>query len=292
MTAGHPGGLHNSSAAAMLAYDVPHLAPWDWRVSLYTFTKSIAAGAYLVPMLFVLLGWLPATSALWRWATPVAAGAFLGLTGLVLIFDLTHPERFYLIFTRGRAQSWLVRGAFIIAGYSLVLVLHFAASVLDLPALHSGLMLPGGVLALFTAIYTAYLFSQAKGRDLWQSALLPPHLAVQAVMMGAAALALAAPATAPGALAPALWVFAASAALHLAFALGEVTQAHPTAHARLAVAEMLRGRFAAYFWAGAGLTGLGLAAPLLGPPAVVVAALGLLAYEHAYVQSAQAVPLA
>jgi Fe-S-cluster-containing dehydrogenase component len=42
--AGHPGP-QNSSAAAVLAYDVPHRAPWDWRVSLYTWTKAIASGA-------------------------------------------------------------------------------------------------------------------------------------------------------------------------------------------------------------------------------------------------------
>ena len=30
------------------SYDVPHRAPWDWRVSLYTWTKAIAAGVYLV----------------------------------------------------------------------------------------------------------------------------------------------------------------------------------------------------------------------------------------------------
>src|SRR2546427_7933180 len=32
-----------------------------------------------------------------------------------------------------------------------------------------------------TALYTAFLFGQAKGRDLWQSPLLGPHLVVQAM---------------------------------------------------------------------------------------------------------------
>ena len=41
---GHPGG-GNSSAAALLSYDIGHRAPWDWRVSLYTWTKGVAAGA-------------------------------------------------------------------------------------------------------------------------------------------------------------------------------------------------------------------------------------------------------
>ena len=39
--------------------------------------------------------------------------------------------------------------------------------------------------------YTAFLFGQAEGRDLWQSPLLFWHLLVQAVMVGSGALAVA-----------------------------------------------------------------------------------------------------
>ena len=60
-------------AAALLAYDVPHRVPWDWRVSLYTLTKGIAAGAYLVPLLLLLLGVIGDASPLWRWAAPASA---------------------------------------------------------------------------------------------------------------------------------------------------------------------------------------------------------------------------
>ena len=45
--------FNNSSAAALLAYDVAHSIPWDWRVSLYTWTKGIASGVYLVAALLV-----------------------------------------------------------------------------------------------------------------------------------------------------------------------------------------------------------------------------------------------
>src|SRR5207245_3597085 len=117
--------FNNSSAAALLSYDVPHTIPWDWRVSLYTWTKGIASGVYLVVALFVLFGFMSSQSRLWLWVTPVVSGAFLGLTGLLLIWDLEHPTRFYMIFTRPQWKSWLVKGAFIIAGYSLVLALHF-----------------------------------------------------------------------------------------------------------------------------------------------------------------------
>ncbi|MGB5660678.1 MAG: 4Fe-4S dicluster domain-containing protein, partial [Thermoanaerobaculia bacterium] len=161
----------NSSAAAVLAYDVPHKAPWDWRVSLYTLTKGIAAGAYLVAALLVLFGVIDPTSTLWFWAAPVAAGAFLGLTGALLIWDLDHPARFYMIFTRSHWRSWLVRGSYIIGGYSAVLGLHLLASLLGKAHWHQTLLWPGIPLAAMTAVYTAYLFAQAKARDLWQSPL-------------------------------------------------------------------------------------------------------------------------
>ena len=48
------------------------------------------------------------------------------------------------------------------------------------------LLWAGAALAVGVACYTAFLFGQAEGRDLWQSPLLPVHLVVQAVMAGAA----------------------------------------------------------------------------------------------------------
>jgi Fe-S-cluster-containing dehydrogenase component len=63
VVSGHPG-RPTSSAAALLSYDVPHHAPWGWRVSLYTWTKSVAAGAFLVPVLLAATGYL-------RWGDPV-----------------------------------------------------------------------------------------------------------------------------------------------------------------------------------------------------------------------------
>src|SRR5437762_3344710 len=178
----------NTSAAALLAYDVPHSLPWDWRGSLYTWTKGIAAGAYLVALLLVLTGIQYADGPLWLWGAPVLSGFFLAATGGLLIWDLEHPARFYMIFTRPQWQSWLVKGAFIIAGYSLVLAAHFIGSVLGARSLQASLMIAGIPLSILTAVYTAYLFAQAKARDLWQNPLLPPHLLVQGLLAGSAVL--------------------------------------------------------------------------------------------------------
>ncbi|HYH85179.1 MAG TPA: 4Fe-4S dicluster domain-containing protein [Pyrinomonadaceae bacterium] len=299
---------NNSSAAALLAYDVPHSIPWDWRVSLYTWTKGIAAGAYLVAVILLLImqagvgssdfnvseGANPVftRSALWLWVAPVLSGAFLAITGALLIWDLEHPERFYMIFTRPQWRSWLVKGAFIIAGYSLVLALHFLASLAGMASAQLWLTLPGVVLAALTAIYTAYLFAQAKARDLWQSPLLPPHLFVQSLLLGSAALMPFAAWLEPNAVAPLAWTLGASSLIHLLMVWGEVTLTHPTAHARVAVREMTRGRYAAFFWAGIFLTLGGVLAPGLGVAAAPLALLGLLLHEHAYVQAGQSVPLA
>jgi Fe-S-cluster-containing dehydrogenase component/formate-dependent nitrite reductase membrane component NrfD len=289
----HPAH-HTSSAAALLSYDVPHRAPWDWRVSLYTWTKGIAAGAYLVPLLMVLTGVVPAESALWQWIAPVAAGAFLAITGLILIADLEHPTRAYLLFTRPQTRSWLVRGSWVIAGYAAVLALHFAASLAGSDGLQRVLMWPGLPLSVMAAVYTAYLLAQSRARDLWQSPLLAPHLLVQATLAGAAVVLLAAMMgfTGDAAVGPALaWMGAASLA-HLVFVAGETTLAHPTAHAHVAVREMTHGAFARFFWTGVVLVTVSAGAPWLGAWAALPALAGLLAHEHAYVQAGQAVPLA
>ena len=291
VTSGHPNAW-NSSAAAVLSYDVPHRAPWDWRVSLYTWTKGIAAGAYLVPLLLLGTGAITGTSALWQWAVPIVAGIFLALTGGLLIWDLEHPARFAMIFTRRRWQSWLVRGAFIIAGYAAILVAHFAASVAGADGVHGWLAVAGVPLAVLTAAYTAYLFAQARARDLWQNPLAPAHLVVQAVLAGGAALTAAALHLEPGAVPALLWIVSAACGLHLLLVLAEATVAHTTAHAKLAAHEMIRGRYGLFFWAGAILVAVGMSSPVIGAWAVFAGLFGLLAHEHAYVQAGQAVPLA
>jgi len=315
VVSGNPN-FSNSSAAALLSYDVAHAIPWDWKVSLYTWTKGIASGVYLLAALLLVFGILNPTSVLWLWATPIVSGGFLAITGGLLIWDLEHPERFYLIFIRPQWKSWLVKGAFIIAGYTLVLALHFLASGLGSRSLQSWLMIAGIPLSILTAVYTAYLFAQAKARDMWQNPLLPPHLLVQALLLGAAALLLISVfsegsktpdvlnfriGTAPLVLAS-IWTMVIASLLHLLMIWGEVSLTHPTAHARLAIWEMVRGRYKSDFWIGTALSFAGGLIPALALFGVIsvslavagapLALIGLMLYENAYVQAGQSVPLA
>jgi Fe-S-cluster-containing dehydrogenase component/formate-dependent nitrite reductase membrane component NrfD len=299
VASGNPDGS-NSSAAALLSYDVPHRAPWDWRVSLYTWTKSVAAGAYLAALLGALAGGIGWGSLLWRFAAPLLGGAFLALTGIILILELEHPTRFHMIFTRPQWRSWLVRGAFVIAAYSLVLVAHLLLELLA-PGTSGYVAWIGVPAAVMTAAYTAYLFAQAKARDLWQNPLAPAHLLVQALIAGAAALLPAAALFDVAALGFLAIMLALVSGAHLLLVLGEHTLVHTTAHARLAAHAMTRGAYARWFLSSLALSAVGGAAAWLvgagvAPWLIVIATpaalAGLFAYEHAYVQAGQSVPLA
>jgi Fe-S-cluster-containing dehydrogenase component/formate-dependent nitrite reductase membrane component NrfD len=295
INSGSAPGSGSSSAAAILAYDVGHTVPWDWRVGLYTWTKSIAAGVYAVLAVLVLFGVLASDSGLWTIAAPVLAGGFLAATGVVLISDLEHPKRFHYLLTRPQWRSWLVRGAVILSAYAVVLAIHFVVGLLGGNGVLGWLAVLGVPLAVMTAVYTAFLFAQAKARDLWQNPLLPPHLVVQAAQAGAATLVPFAMWLEPDVVEPLAWVVAATSAVHLLLILGELTLPHPTAHARTAAHELHSGRFATPFRAGVVLSALALAAPLapvVALLAAVVALVGLLLFEHAYVQAGQSVPLA
>ncbi|HEX2271926.1 MAG TPA: 4Fe-4S dicluster domain-containing protein [Pyrinomonadaceae bacterium] len=318
---------NNSSAAALLAYDVAHSIPWDWRVSLYTWTKGIAAGVYLVAALlevmFLINGqisisdYLGLPNPMWHLVTPVVCGAFLALTGGLLIWDLEHPERFHLIFTRPQWRSWLVKGAFIIAGYTAVLFLHFVATLAGSTSLQAWLMIAGIPLAGMTAVYTAYLFAQAKARDMWQNPLLPPHLFFQALLLGSAVLLLLFVFLKGTMVSDVLsgfidsvrpqvyllsWGLIITSLIHLLMVWGEVSLTHPTSHARLAIWEMVKDRYKYPFWIGIVLSLLGGLLPLFAifnlwnetmlVSGAVFALAGMMFFEHAYVQAGQSVPLA
>jgi Fe-S-cluster-containing dehydrogenase component len=292
VAAGHPG-RPASSAEALLSYDIGHHAPWGWRVSLYTWTKGLAAGGLLVPLILILAGRMSWADNAARWAAPLVALAFLGLTGLLLIWDLRQPWRFYLIFTRHQRRSWLVRGSFIISGYAAATAAYLGGTLAGSVVVRqvaAGFALP---LALAAACYTAYLFAQAKARDLWQSPLLAPHLAAAAALAGSAVMLPLADWLSPPRAVRALAVtLAIAAAADLLLSLAEITITHRGEHARLAAEAMTRGRYAPFFWPGLAAVAVAVAAPWIGAVAVPFALLGLLAQEHAYVQAGQSVPLA
>ncbi|MBK8541500.1 MAG: polysulfide reductase NrfD [Ardenticatenia bacterium] len=254
-----------------LTYNAQHKAPWHWQVPAYLVTKGIASGMFMFMAAIWLLGVVPFN----RQTALVGNGLvliFLAITTVLLVADLERPERFLRILTRPQWKSWLTRGAFILIGFSLVCTAWFAVelgaqlgwlaeSVAE--AARVPLMAIGFPLALMTAIYTAFLFQQCEGRDLWQSRLMPWHMGVQAVMAGGATLLLLQQLQLQGQLPPPwghpvpsiVWsTFFLAGALDLALRWTEVTMRHNTSNGSQA-AWILRNGPERRRWRGSMLIG-------------------------------------
>ena len=294
------GDPDQSAAAAILVYDQPHRIPWDWRVSSYTWTKSIASGAFLMTAILGILD--ISLSQRWDVITTILSAAFLGLTGLLLVSDLSHPRRFYYVLIRHQWRSWLVRGAYIISAYTLLLLVFFIAALAEWRDLIQVLRWIGIVTSILVAVYTAFLLGQSKGRDLWQNPLLILAFLSHAVVAGSASLLILSSIVdlPEGGITRLQWALLISAAAFLALALSDLINPHPTSQAEAAARNMLWGKYRLHYWAGIFLGGIVplvlTAMALAGSPdwtyiaASASALTGLLAYEHAYIQAGQSVP--
>jgi Fe-S-cluster-containing dehydrogenase component/formate-dependent nitrite reductase membrane component NrfD len=287
-------------------YNTPHKIPWHWQVPAYLTTKAIGSGIFAIAAMGLSFGLFPQIPLFTTIAAFIAL-LFIGLTTLLLVWDLDRPERFWTILVRPQWKSWLARGAFILIGFSLIGGLFFLGHLLGFTALANWLIWPGVILALLSAIYTAFLFAQAEGRDLWQSSLLPWHLLVQAVMAGTAGLLIASLFFDPGSEGMTIlgWILGSSLVVNLFITVaGEFGLPHASQTAATAAHLITHGKFRGFylFSLAAGLilplvlTVLALAfltAPvslflLAGAGALSIA--GLFTYEWVFVMAPQAVP--
>jgi Fe-S-cluster-containing dehydrogenase component/formate-dependent nitrite reductase membrane component NrfD len=288
-------------ATATAMHDIAHPAPWGWRVSSYFLSKGIAAGAMMLAVLLLVVG--AGGSALADVVPGVLALAGIAVTGLFLVSDLKQPRRFIYLFTRPQLRSWLALGTQCINVAALVALAFTVAAVLGADGARDVLrwvMVPAGALL---AGYTAFLFNQCEGRDLWQSPLLLPHTIVNAVLAGSGALGIAAALVdAPVAAVRALgWALVFSAGASAAIGALDIFGRHQTEQAERAARNLWRDRFARRFWSGAALGALApaaLAAVYLATGGVAALAaggasalVGLWLYEDAWVRAGQSVPL-
>jgi Fe-S-cluster-containing dehydrogenase component/formate-dependent nitrite reductase membrane component NrfD len=292
----------NADAQARATADVAHPPPWGWKVSSYFLSKGIAAGAMMLAVLLLLVG--ARGSRLADEAPGFLALAGIAVTGVFLIADLKRPRRFYFLFTKPQWRSWLARGAQVINLAGALALVWTVAAIADLHGLTDVLRWPMVAAGALLAGYTAFLFNQCEGRDLWQSPLLPAHTVLNAVLAGAAALAIVAlTVEAPPADHRALaWCLLLGGAASAAIALHDGFGRHPTAQAQRAALNLTRDRFRTPFWIGVG-AGLVLPAACAAVYLAAGAGTGLLAfagvaalsglwvYEDAWVRAGQSVPL-
>ncbi len=288
---------------ARTVLDVNHKVHWGPKVSAYLVTKGIAAGAGLIAPFSVALGFVGGAV----WAPELFALIFTALTTVLLVADLRRPSKFFRLLTRPNTTSWLVKGGWVLMGYSGVTTVILIARFFEAHALADGLRYPNAFLGLMTAIYTAFLFAQCEGRDLWQNTgRLTVHLTVQALMCGS--LALLPIACAVGGDAGLLALIALLATgVHVVLSWLELIP-HGTENSKQAASLLLRIPWTKDSSLGAfqiGLVGSVLASlvaftvVVTGAPAAslltsVVAAIGFLGlffYEQAFVRAAQIPPL-
>ncbi len=290
--------LNESAGQPKRAYDAPQKGIlWGWQVSGYLWTKSIASGAAIAVMLAKLISTELVTSGL-EIFTMFVSLIFLGVTGGLLVWDLDKPMRFLYVLLRPQWRSWLVRGAYIITAYSGLLVLNSYLAWFDFNSwLHLKSRLPLLVLAMLTAVYTAFLFGQAKGRSFWQSRTVPLHMVTHAVICGSAALALFASRWDGSFVNFLRYLLVITAMVHLVMTLLELYLPHPDEDSKRVVRSIMSGRYRFLFWGLA--IGFGTVLPLgmlmagagLLLPASILFLIGVFASQHIWVRAPQQIPL-
>ncbi len=296
-----PKSIESVMAKAKQVYNTPQKGIlWGWEVSAYVWTKAIAAGMLLVPVLALLMGMKTLTSSLWTAGSAIGL-IFLTLTGILLIKDLDQPKRFAYVLLRPQWDSWLVKGGYAITAYGGLLALILGLNFLSDNS-SQVLYFIAGAIAIIVAVYTAFLFAQAKGRDFWQSPTMAVHMLVHSFMAGIAGYFFVS------------WVqqldtnwlqYLSTAAIisiliNLGTMLIELAMTHPTQDAKTVVNMITKGRYKNSFWILTILIGnilplllfvfMGVS-PLTGTIAGVLMLFGIYINNHIWVEAPQRIAL-
>lgn len=282
-----PPRLEEAESEARRVYDQgqSHTDSWGFQVAAYLWTKSIAAG---IPMV-AFIGSLFTGVVQFSFLEMLTSIIFLTLTTILLITDLKQPARFHWILFRPQWRSWLTRGAFILVAFGAVLGLDlFFGYLVPRPEIFRLSFYFTVLFGFGSAIYSAFLFWQAKGRDFWQSPLFSVHLIVMALLTGSGIMS-----ALDDAIPMVGRILLFSILCHAALITFDLMAIHSTKDAKIAAAYVYKRNPA--FWIGA--IGIGIILPLalisiyqIGP-AGLLAVIGLLIYERIWVRAGQVVPL-
>jgi Fe-S-cluster-containing dehydrogenase component/formate-dependent nitrite reductase membrane component NrfD len=296
----NPNYIDVLNGKASRIYDTPDKGIlWGWEVSAYITTKAIAAGAFLVPFLAIILGYeLSDSTKLWSVGISLV---FLSLTGLFLVMDLDRPDRFLNVLLRPQWNSWLVKGGYTITIFGLLITFWGASIFFDWKLPELPFLSVIAFFAIILAIYTAFLFAQAKGRDFWQSPSLVLHMLVHSIMAGASSFILIMYLNEQENWMPLLRITLIIALVVSLFTmLTELTITHVSTASQTVAKMILSGRYSITFWLRVIVIGniipIGLLIFINQPAALIVSAAfvlhGIYYTEKIWVEAPQRIPLA
>jgi formate-dependent nitrite reductase membrane component NrfD len=236
------------------AYDVPKKGRlWGYEFPAYMVTKSASTGIVMILTLLLLMG--NSFSKEFLQVSYIISLVFLALTGLFLILDLDQPFRFHYIMLRPQWGSWLVRGAYLILIFGTLTGILFLQSYLGIAFNEFTIYFLGFtfVIACLTSVYTAFLLAQAKGRDFWQSPLLPFEKLALSFALGSATLLISHHLLFPveaSVYASISLVFVLSTLMILLISLMEVFITHSTSDAQTVAHSFKYGSWKIDYWGG------------------------------------------
>jgi hypothetical protein len=296
-----PVNIESNGGPPRVVYNTDHPAPWGWKVSSYFLTKGIAAGIAVAAAVALFAG--VGTDSVWMsWLAPLVAGLFILLTGILLVWDLKRPDRFLYILTKSNPGSWLVRGAWILGAQAALMGAWFLMGVFGFGSLEPVIWV-SALNGLLVAGYTAFLFGQAEGRDLWQSPLLLWHMIASALAVGGGASLIPAVVSdsLDDAVVPFSVVMVVGALIVGLMTLTELMGSHPTTNAGAAFHHMTKGEFSGQWWRGqfllvpvpilAGLLVVAGGTVITGVAGGIAAMVGVFLADDAFVKAGQSVPL-
>jgi formate-dependent nitrite reductase membrane component NrfD len=215
--------------------------------------------------------------------------------------DLDRPDRFLNVLLRPQWNSWLVKGGYIITVFGLLVTVWLVMTLFDIQTGITLLIWGTAVFAVLLAIYTAFLFAQAKGRDFWQSPSLPLHMLVHSLMAGAGIFMIVSMIIGLNDWISLLKnIMIVSLIINLLSVITELTITHPTTSAKAVVKMITKGRYRTLFWWGTILIGniiplivlfMTQNEILMGLSGLLVL-IGIILTEKIWVEAPQRIPLA
>jgi formate-dependent nitrite reductase membrane component NrfD len=161
---------------------VVHLA-YDWMIVTYFFFGGLSAGAYMFSV--AANYWKQEFKPLAKKSAVLSLIA-LAIGLLILLYDLGQPFRAWRLFLSFNPNSMLSWGVWFLNIFGLMNLIYTGLLFQNKEVVAKKFAYLGLPFAVLTATYTAMLLTQAPGRILWHSALLPVLFLNGAIISGIA----------------------------------------------------------------------------------------------------------